>query len=69
MDNEGGFYSEIISYKIGYWLWLASSLTMLIGNTITYFSKPAQLSVSLGRDKDKLIRKTKPDGRKTSYQA
>jgi len=35
--NEGGSYSTIISYKLGYWLWTASSSIMLIGNTIFYF--------------------------------
>ena len=42
MDNEGGFYSQIMSYKLGYWLWVASSLSMLIGNSFLYFSKPKQ---------------------------
>lgn len=41
MDNEGGYASSIISYKLGYWLWLSSCLTMLIGNVIRYFSSPA----------------------------
>ncbi|MDB5133274.1 MAG: hypothetical protein JWR02_3023 [Mucilaginibacter sp.] len=39
LDNENGDLNEIISYKLGYWLWVSSSSTMLIGNTISYFSK------------------------------
>ncbi len=30
--NEAGHYNEITSYKMGYYLWLASSLTMLTGS-------------------------------------
>ncbi|WP_413669604.1 hypothetical protein ACEN9X_06395 [Mucilaginibacter sp. Mucisp86] len=33
MINEAGGTSTIIKYRIGYWLWLGSSLVMLIGNT------------------------------------
>lgn len=32
MINEAGGTSSIVRYRIGYWLWLASSLVMLIGN-------------------------------------
>lgn len=32
IDDEAGHCNTITSYKLGYWLWLASSLTMLIGN-------------------------------------
>ena len=42
MDNEAGFYSQIISYLLGYWLWVASSVSMLIGNSFLYFWKPKQ---------------------------
>ena len=31
-DDEGGFLHTITGYRAGYWLWLASSLTMLVGN-------------------------------------
>jgi hypothetical protein len=37
IDNEAGHYNTIISYKLGYWLWVASSTSMLIGNCILYF--------------------------------
>lgn len=37
IDNEGGYYSTITSYKLGYWLWVASNLSMLIGNCILYW--------------------------------
>ncbi len=30
VDNEGGISHPIISYKAGYWLWLASHLSLLI---------------------------------------
>jgi len=33
MDNENGDLREIVSYSLGYWLWLASCLSMLIGNS------------------------------------
>jgi len=36
LDNEAGHLNTIISYKAGYWLWLASSLTMLAGNAIVW---------------------------------
>ena len=32
--NEGGTPTEIISYGIGYWLWLSSCIVNLIGNLI-----------------------------------
>ena len=31
LDNEAGQQKQIVSYKSGYWLWIASSLCMLIG--------------------------------------
>lgn len=30
VDNEGGGAHQITSYKAGYWLWVASNITMLI---------------------------------------
>ncbi len=42
IDNEAGHVNSIISYKLGYWLWLSSSITMLIGNTILILSKKLQ---------------------------
>jgi hypothetical protein len=32
IDNEGGSKAIIISYNLGYWLWLLSSFTLLLGN-------------------------------------
>jgi hypothetical protein len=32
--NEGGTMSDITGYRLGYWLWVCSSLTMLIGNIV-----------------------------------
>jgi hypothetical protein len=31
-EDEGGFLHTISGYRLGYWLWLTSSLTMLSGN-------------------------------------
>ncbi|WEA03608.1 hypothetical protein [Mucilaginibacter sp. SJ] len=31
VSDEAGNYSNIVSYKLGYWLWLLSALTMFIG--------------------------------------
>ena len=36
MDNENGDLNDIISYQPGYWLWVASSLTMFTGNLIRF---------------------------------
>lgn len=32
LENENGQYRQIIAYKAGYWLWLASHVCMLIIN-------------------------------------
>jgi hypothetical protein len=32
LDNEAGHYSKITELKLGYWLWLLSSLTILTGS-------------------------------------
>lgn len=37
ISDEAGNYSEIISYKLGYWLWVLSSSVMFIGNLIYRF--------------------------------
>ena len=34
IDNEAGNASRINEYKLGYWLWTLSSVTMFIGNII-----------------------------------
>jgi len=34
--DEAGNYYKIIGYQPGYWLWLMSSATMLIGNFVLY---------------------------------
>jgi hypothetical protein len=34
LDNEGGIPHEIISYRLGYWLWLGSHLVMLLGTFV-----------------------------------
>ncbi len=38
LANEAGHYLEITQYRLGYWLWLFSSLIMLIGNLHLKFS-------------------------------
>ena len=35
--DEAGNYGQIISYRLGYWLWLSSNLVMFIGNVFGYF--------------------------------
>lgn len=32
IDNEGGTNAKVLSYQLGYWLWLMSSFIILIGN-------------------------------------
>lgn len=43
LDNEAGYYSKIITYKAGYWLWLSSSAVLAAGavlkRKITYHNK------------------------------
>jgi F0F1-type ATP synthase assembly protein I len=34
VDNEAGHYSKLIELKLGYWFWLCSSLSILIGSLI-----------------------------------
>ncbi len=36
IDNSIGSYDRIISYKLGYWLWMAGSLVMFMGNITLY---------------------------------
>jgi len=36
IDDEAGHYSKIKSLETGYWLWLASSLTILLGAYILH---------------------------------
>ncbi|WP_419699393.1 hypothetical protein [Mucilaginibacter sp. NFX135] len=38
-SDEAGNYSQIISYELGYWLWVLSSLIMFAGNIWLYFIK------------------------------
>jgi hypothetical protein len=47
IGNEGGYYSPIIGYKLGYWLWMSSSVTMLIGNLILFLLKNEILNIIL----------------------
>ena len=39
ISDEAGNYSKITSYKLGYWLWVLSSLIMFAGNFWLYFIK------------------------------
>jgi hypothetical protein len=36
INDEAGNYSKIVSYKVGYWLWLSSCCTMLFGSLFRY---------------------------------
>ncbi len=41
ISDEAGNYSEIVSYRLGYWLWLLSGMIMLVGSILVYGrSKP-----------------------------
>lgn len=37
--NEGGGLTVITDYKLGYWLWLASSVTMVAGNLLLWYDR------------------------------
>ena len=37
VDNEAGHVNLIIRYKFGYWLWLSSTIVIMIGNLTLYF--------------------------------
>ncbi len=37
ISDEAGHYSRIIGYRLGYWLWVYSSLIMVISNVIRHF--------------------------------
>ncbi len=39
VDNEGGTSQPITGYRAGYWLWLLSIVTMMIGNGLIYLLK------------------------------
>lgn len=39
LDNEGGNIVTITNYKVGYWLWTGSSLSMSIGNCIVFLNR------------------------------
>jgi hypothetical protein len=42
ISDEAGNYSQIVSYQLGYWLWLSSSAVMFLGSTASfYFLKPS----------------------------
>jgi len=40
VDNEAGHLNAIVNYKMGFWLWVASSFSMLVGNGLSYILKP-----------------------------
>lgn len=37
ISDEAGNYSKIISYKLGYWLWLLSGGIMLVGSILIFY--------------------------------
>jgi hypothetical protein len=47
--NEGGEENDITVYQLGYWLWLASSVSMLIGNLIMWFHNRKSIPISMER--------------------
>lgn len=34
VDNESGHLNKIVSYEAGYWLWISSSITMVVGSLL-----------------------------------
>lgn len=32
--DEAGHYSKIVSYELGYWLWISSTIIMVLGNLL-----------------------------------
>jgi len=34
IDNEAGHVHQIIAYRAGYWIWVASSFTMVVGTFV-----------------------------------
>ncbi|HEY8927790.1 MAG TPA: hypothetical protein VIM55_01265 [Mucilaginibacter sp.] len=44
MVNEGGTYSDITGYRIGYWLWLSSITLMFTANLYIYFFERNQVN-------------------------
>jgi hypothetical protein len=43
ISDEAGHYSKIISYRTGYWLWLASILTMTVGNCYRHVTSKQEI--------------------------
>ncbi|MEO6287998.1 MAG: hypothetical protein ABIN80_19045 [Dyadobacter sp.] len=45
LANEAGDYQQVISYKSGYWLWVCSCMSMLVGVSILFIkNKDARVS-------------------------
>lgn len=41
--NEAGHTAVIVSYALGYWLWLGSHVVMVLGNAATVFNNRSRL--------------------------
>ena len=39
VNNEAGVPEKITSIKLGYWIWVLSSFTMAVGNSILFYLK------------------------------
>jgi hypothetical protein len=47
LHNDIGHYSRIVTYQTGYWLWLSSTIAMVIGNLIIKFMPLASHTIEV----------------------
>jgi hypothetical protein len=47
LHNDIGHYSRIVTYETGYWLWVSSTIAMVIGNLIIKFMPLASRTVDV----------------------
>lgn len=45
ISDEAGNYSTIVSYKLGYWLWLLSVGIMLVGSSLIFYKSRVNNSI------------------------
>ncbi|MES2645796.1 MAG: hypothetical protein V4717_02885 [Bacteroidota bacterium] len=50
-DNEAGQQKQIIAYKPGYWLWVASSASMLIGTFTLMLKHNTRIAIEKAKTK------------------
>jgi len=47
MTTEAGHYSNIIEYKLGYWLWISSMVIILLGNILRQVNERTNLLIDI----------------------